>query len=75
MKHFAEYWGILFFSIVIFIFIGKIIYILFKPKLLEKYKTFTNRNLSDFTLVLYYLLIIGTTTYLVVKLVSRVLNK
>lgn len=72
MKIFFEYWGILFYLVIILIHVGKVVYILFKPKFLEKYKIFTNKNLSDFKLVLYYLLLIGTTIYLVIQLIDQV---
>ena len=57
MKLFFSYSGLLINGIIILVFLGKIIYLIFKPKFLEAYKIFTSKNLTDFSLGLYYLLI------------------
>jgi hypothetical protein len=54
MKYFLSVSVIVMFGIVVLIHIIKIVYLIFKPKKLEKFKTFSNRHLSTFELVVYY---------------------
>ncbi len=58
MKLFFYYFGLFLHVVIILAFSGKIVYLIFKPKFLAAYKVFTDKNLSDFSLGLYYLLIL-----------------
>jgi hypothetical protein len=46
-------------SIAVVTHLLKIIYILFEPQALKRYRTFSNKQLSNTSLVLYYLLAIS----------------
>jgi hypothetical protein len=58
MKQLFSILSLLLQACILIVFTGKILYLLFKPKFLAAYTVFTDKKLSDFSLGLYYLLIV-----------------
>jgi hypothetical protein len=65
-KIFIGYCFIFILTIVVITHFLKIVYILFKPKFLEKFKTFSSNELSGSTLILYYLLTLVVAVFSII---------
>ena len=65
LKQFMYVLEIGFFSIGAFTHLGRLIYLLFKPKILDKFTFITNTTPSKTHLMLYYVLVIGVLVYII----------
>ncbi len=64
-KKFMDYSFVLLISISIFIQFLRLVYLLFKPNYMEKFKFFSEYTLSKYRLSLYYLLAIIAGCYVI----------
>lgn len=64
---FAKYFFLLLLSIALITHILKLVYMVFKPIFMSRYKYFSNINLSKTDLILYYILTIGCSFYIMWK--------
>jgi hypothetical protein len=67
LDKFAKYFSLLLLSIAIITHILKLVYLLFKPIFMTRYKYFSNINPSKTDLILYYILTIGCGFYIIWK--------
>ena len=67
LDKFAKYFSLLLLSIAIITHILKLVYLLFKPIFMTRYKYFSNKNPSKTDLILYYILTIGCSFYIIWK--------
>jgi hypothetical protein len=64
---FAKYFSLLLLSITLITHILKLVYMLFKPIFMSRYKYFSNINPTKTDLILYYNLTIGCSFYIIWK--------
>ncbi len=64
---FAKYFSLLMLSITLITHILKLIYMLFKPNFIARSKYFSNINPTKTDLILYYILTIGCSFYIIWK--------
>jgi hypothetical protein len=67
LDKFAKYFSSLLLSIALITHILKLVYMLFKPIFMSRYKYFSNINPSKTDLILYYILTIGCSFYIIRK--------
>ena len=67
LDKFTKYFSLLLISITLITHILKLVYLLFKPMFMNKYKYFSNNNPSKIDLILYYILTIGCSFYIIWK--------
>jgi hypothetical protein len=67
LDKFAKYFSLLLVSIALITHILKLVYMLFKPIFMTRYKYFTNINPTKTDLILYYILTIVCTSYILWK--------
>ncbi len=67
LDKFTKYFSLLLISIALITHILKLVYLLFKPMFMNKYKYFSNNNPSKIDLILYYILTIGCSFYIIWK--------
>lgn len=67
LNEFTKYFSLLLISIALITHILKLVYLLFKPIFMTKYKYFSNNNPSKIDLILYYILTIGCSFYIIWK--------
>lgn len=67
LKLIIEFNWIILLSVAIFTHFVKIMYLIFKFNFLKKYEIFTNKNISDFQLGMYYVLTILVLINVVLK--------
>ena len=67
LDKFAKYFSLLLVSIALITHILKLVYMLFKPIFMSRYKYFSNINPSKTDLILYYTLTIGCSFYIIWK--------
>jgi hypothetical protein len=67
LDKFAKYFSLLLLSITLITHILKLVYILFKPIFMTRYKYFSNINPTKSDLILYYILTIGCCSYIIWK--------
>jgi hypothetical protein len=67
LDKFAKYFSLLLLSIALITHILKLVYLLFKPIFMSRYKYFSNINPTKTDLILYYILTIGCSSYILWK--------
>ena len=67
LDKFAKYFSLLLLSITLITHILKLVYMLFKPIFMTRYKYFSNINPTKSDLILYYILTIGCSFYMMWK--------
>jgi len=67
LDKFAKYFSLLLLSIALINHILKLVYLLFKPIFMSRYKYFININPTKTDLILYYILTIGCSSYILWK--------
>ena len=67
LDKFAKYFSLLLLSIALITHILKLVYLLFKPISMSRYKYFSNINPTKTDLILYYILTIGCSSYILWK--------
>ena len=67
LDKFAKYFSLLLLLIALITHILKLVYMLFKPIFMTRYKYFSNINPSKTDLILYYILTIGCSSYIIWK--------
>jgi hypothetical protein len=67
LDKFAKYFSLLLLSIALITHILKLVYMLFKPIFMSRYKYFSNINTSKTDLILYYTLMTGCSYYIIWK--------
>jgi hypothetical protein len=67
LDKFAKYFSLLLLSIALITHILKLVYMLFKPIFMTRYKYFSNINPTKSDLFLYYILTIGCSSYIIWK--------
>jgi hypothetical protein len=67
LDKFAKYFSLLLVSIALITHILKLVYMLFKPIFMTRYKYFSNINPTKTDLILYYILTIVCTSYILWK--------
>jgi hypothetical protein len=65
LDKFAKYFSLLLLSIAIITHILKLVYMLFEPIFMTRYKYFSNINPSKTDLILYDILTIGCSSYII----------
>ena len=70
LDKFTKYFSLLLISIALITHILKLVYLLFKPMFMNKYKYFSNNNPSKIDLILYYILTIGCSCYIIWKQIN-----
>ena len=70
LDKFTKYFSLLLISITLITHILKLVYLLFKPMFMNKYKYFSNNNPSKIDLILYYILTIGCSCYIIWKQIN-----
>lgn len=70
LDKFTKYFSLLLISIALITHILKLVYLLFKPMFMNKYKYFSNNNPSKIDLILYYILTIGCSFYIIWKQIN-----
>ncbi len=67
LNKFSNYFSLFLLSIALITHILKLVYLLFKPIFMTRYKYFSNNNPSKIDLFLYYILTIGCCYYVIFK--------
>jgi hypothetical protein len=67
LEKFAKYFSLLLLSITLITHILKLVYMLFKPIFMDRYKYFSNINPTKTDLILYYILTMGCSFYIIWK--------
>ena len=67
MKTFMGYSLLLIIGIVVIIHFLKIVYILFKPKAFERFKSISNPNPDKLSLIIYYALVIVVSIFIIIR--------
>jgi len=67
LDKFAKYFSLLLLSIALITHILKLVYLLFKPIFMSSYKYFLNINPFFTDLILFYILTIGCSSYILWK--------
>jgi len=67
LDKFAKYFSLLLLSIALITHILKLVYLLFKPIFMSRYKYFSNINPTKTDLILCYILTIGCSSYILWK--------
>jgi hypothetical protein len=67
LEKFAKYFSLLLLSITLITHILKLVYMLFKPIFMARYKYFSNINPTKTDLILYYILTMGCSFYIIWK--------
>jgi hypothetical protein len=67
LDKFSKYFSLLLLSITLITHILKLVYMLFKPIFMTRYKYFSNINPTKSDLILYYILTIGCSSYIIWK--------
>jgi hypothetical protein len=70
LDKFTKYFSLLLISIALITHILKLVYLLFKPMFMNKYKYFSNNKPSKIDLILYYILTIGCSFYIIWKQIN-----
>ncbi len=67
LDKFAKYFSLVLSSIALIAHILKLVYMVFKPIFMSRYKYFSNINPTKTDLILYYILTIGCSFYIIWK--------
>ena len=67
LDKFAKYFSLVLSSIALITHILKLVYMVFKPIFMSRYKYFSNINPTKTDLILYYILTIGCSFYIIWK--------